>query len=84
MTLLVFFLFAYTVAWLLMFEYTDPDAADFFPNVFVGYGLLGLLLPLPLLFGRAGERRRIGWGKRLLGVALLVVAILQIYGHLLV
>ncbi len=83
-TQLVFFLFAYTVAWLLMFKYMDADSESFFPNVFVGYGLLGLLLPLPLLLGRSGEARSIGWGKRMIGLGVLVVGVLQVQGYLLV
>ncbi len=83
LTQLVVFLYGYTIAWLLMKKYLNPDPATFFPNVFVGYGLLGLVLPLPLLFGRSGEPRRIGWGKRIIGLGVLVIAILQIRGYLL-
>jgi hypothetical protein len=76
------FLFAYTLAWLLMNEVLDPDSESFFPNVMVGFGLVGLLLPLPLLFGRSGKPRTVGWGKRFLGLAVLIVAILQVRGYL--
>ena len=76
------FLFGYTLAWLLMNEVLDPESESFFPNVMVGFGLVGLLLPLPLLFGRSGEPRKIGWGKRLLGLAVLVIAVLQVRGYL--
>ena len=78
------FLFGYTIAWLLMASWMDMESKSFFPNVLVGFGLVGLILPLPLLFGRSGEARRIGWGKRLLGLAVLVIAILQVRGYLLV
>jgi hypothetical protein len=77
------FLFGYTIAWLLMTRWLDMESDSFFPDVFVGFGLVGLLLPLPLLFGRSGEARKIGWGKRLLGVAVLVIAVLQVRGYLL-
>ncbi len=78
-TQLVVFLFAYTIAWLLMSEtLLDIESESFFPNVFVGYGLLGLLLPMPLLFGRAGEARKIGWGKRLVGLGILVLGVVQV------
>jgi hypothetical protein len=77
------FLFGYTIAWLLMTRWLDMKSASFFPNVFVGFGLVGLLLPMPLLFGRAGEARTIGWGKRLLGLAIVVIAVLQVRGYLL-
>ena len=60
----------------------DPESESFFPNVMVGFGLVGLLLPLPLMFGRSGEARKIGWGKRLLGLAVVVIAILQVRGYL--
>ncbi len=76
------FLFGYTLAWLLMNEVLDPESESFFPNVMVGFGLVGLLLPMPLLFGRSGEPRKIGWGKRLLGLAVLVIAVLQVRGYL--
>ena len=76
------FLFGYTLAWLLMNEVLDPESESFFPNVMVGFGLVGLLLPLPLMFGRSGEARRIGWGKRLLGLAVVVIAVLQVRGYL--
>ncbi len=76
------FLFGYTLAWLLMNEVLDPESESFFPNVMVGFGLVGLLLPLPLMFGRSGEARKIGWGKRLLGLAVVVIAILQVRGYL--
>ena len=78
------FLFGYTIAWLLMSSWMDMESKSFFPNVLVGFGLVGLILPLPLLFGRSGEARKIGWGKRLLGLAVLVIAILQVRGYLLV
>ena len=83
LTQLTVFLFAYTIAWLLMLRWLDADSEAFFPNVFVGYGLLGLLLPLPLLFGRSGEPRAVGWGKRFVGLAVLVIAVLQVRGYLL-
>jgi hypothetical protein len=83
LTQLVVFLYGYTIAWLLMKQYLNPDPATFFPDVFVGYGLLGLVLPLPLLFGRSGQARQIGWGKRILGLGVLVIAVLQVRGYLL-
>ena len=83
LTQLTVFLFAYTIAWLLMLRWLDADSEEFFANVFVGYGLLGLLLPMPLLFGRSGEPRSIGWGKRFVGLAVLVIAVLQVRGYLL-
>ena len=83
LTQLVVFLFAYTIAWLLMKKYLNENAASFFPDVFVGYGLLGLLLPMPLLFGRSGQARSIGWGKRFVGLGVLLIAVLQVRGYLL-
>ena len=83
LTQLTVFLFVYTIAWLLMLRWLDADSEAFFANVLVGYGLLGLLLPVPLLLGRSGEPRSIGWGKRFVGLAVLVIAVLQVRGYLL-
>ncbi len=77
------FLFGYTLAWLLMNEVLNTESESFFPNVMVGFGLVGLILPLPLLFARSGEPRKIGWGKRFLGLGVLILAVLQVRGYLL-
>jgi hypothetical protein len=80
---LVLMLFVATAVGALLLSTMNENAETFLANSFVLLSLPGFLLSLLNLFGREGDERQIGWGKRFAGIALLVAAILLVLGLLL-
>ncbi len=79
---LVLMLFVGTATTALLISTMDENAETFIANAFVLLALPGFLLSLLQLFGRDGDEPRIGWGKRIAGVGLLVLGILLVLGLL--
>ena len=67
----------------LLISAMDENAESFLATCFVLLALPGFALSLAQLFGRDGDEPKIGWGKRLGGVVLLVVGIMLVLGMLL-
>jgi hypothetical protein len=80
---LVLMLFVASAVGALLLSTMDETAETFLANSFVLLALPGFLLSLLNLFGREGDERRIGWGKRIAGIAILVAAVLLVLGLLL-
>ena len=80
---LVLMLFVASAVGALLLSTMNENAQTFLANSFVALSLPGFLLSLLNLFGREGDEREIGWGKRIGGIAILVVAILLVLGLLL-
>jgi hypothetical protein len=70
---------ASAIAWLLL-STMDEHSETFLPDSFVVLALPGFVLSLLSLFGRSGEERRLGWGRRIAGVAILAAGILLVLG----
>jgi hypothetical protein len=80
---LVLMLFVATAVGALLLSTMNENAQTFLANSFVLLSLPGFLLSLLNLFGREGDERTIGWGKRFAGIGILVAAILLALGLLL-
>jgi hypothetical protein len=80
---LVLMLFVATAVGALLLSTMNERSETFIANSFVLLSLPGFLLSLLGLFGREGDERRVGWGKRVAGIALLVAGIMLVLGLLL-
>ncbi|MDX6719596.1 MAG: hypothetical protein QOJ63_1850 [Solirubrobacteraceae bacterium] len=80
---LVLMLFVASAVGALLLSTMNENAQTFLANSFVLLSLPGFLLSLLNLFGREGNERQLGWGKRIGGIAVLVAAILLALGLLL-
>jgi hypothetical protein len=80
---LVLMLFVATAVGALLLSTMNERSETFIANSFVLLSLPGFLLSLLSLFGREGDERRVGWGKRVAGIALLVAGIMLVLGLLL-
>jgi hypothetical protein len=80
---LVLMLFVATAVGALLLSTMNERSETFIANSFVLLSLPGFLLSLLSLFGREGGERRIGWGKRVAGSAILVAGTLLVLGLLL-
>jgi hypothetical protein len=80
---LVLMLFVATAVGALLISTMNEKAETFLANSFVLLSLPGFLLSLVNLFGRDGEERPVGWGKRIAGIGVLVAGILLVLGLLL-
>jgi uncharacterized membrane protein YgcG len=67
----------------LLISTTDTHAEDFFANALVALSLAHFVFALLAIFGRDGEPPPLGWGKRVAGIAILLVGVLQAFGLLL-
>lgn len=79
---LVMMLFVATATGALLIATTNENAHDFLANSFVLLSLPGFALSIAGLFGREGDDRDMGWGKRIGGAAILAVGILLVQGLL--
>ncbi len=64
----------------LLLSSMNEKAPDFLATTFVLLALPGFALSLVALFARDGDEPRIGWGKRLAGVGLVVLGVLLALG----
>jgi hypothetical protein len=80
---LVLMLFVASAVGALLISTMNEKAETFLANSFVLLSLPGFLLSLVSLFGRDGEERPMGWGKRIAGIGVLVAGILLVLGLLL-
>jgi hypothetical protein len=80
---LIGMLFVATGTGALLIATMNENAHDFLANSFVLLSLPGFALSLVGLFGRDGEDRDIGWGKRIAGAGILVLGVLLVEGMLL-
>jgi hypothetical protein len=80
---LVLMLFVGTAVGALLLRTMNQKSDTFVADSFVLLSLPGFLLSLVSFFGREGDERPIGWGKRIAGIALLVAGILLVLGLLL-
>jgi hypothetical protein len=80
---LVTMLFVSTAIGALLVAAMNENAHDFLANCFILLSLPGLALSLVGLFGREGEDREVGWGKRFAGAGILVLGVLLVQGMLL-
>jgi hypothetical protein len=77
---LVLMLFVGSVAGALLISAMDENAETFAANSFAILSLPGFVLSLLQLFGREGDEPRIGWGKRIAGVGLVVFGVFLALG----
>ncbi len=77
---LVLMIIVGTAVGALLISTMDENADTFIANSFVLLALPGFVLSLLALFGRDGDDRQVGWGKRVAGVALLVLGVLAVFG----
>jgi hypothetical protein len=77
---LVLMLFIGTAIGALLIRTMNERSDTFVADSFVLLSLPGFLLSLLGFFGREGDEPPLGWGKRLAGIALLVVGILLVLG----
>lgn len=80
---LVLMLFVGTAVGALLLRTMNQSSDTFVADSFVLLSLPGFLLSLVSFFGREGDESPIGWGKRIAGIAILVVGILMVLGLLL-
>ena len=80
---LVLMTFVVTAFAALLFATMNEDSETFLANSFVLLALPGFLLSLLGIFGREGEERELGWGKRFAGLGVLVAGVLLTLGVLL-
>jgi len=79
---LVLTVFVFAAIGALLISNMDEGSPTFLANTFVIFSVPFFVLGLIGPFGRDGDPRPIGWGKRLAGVALLVAGVLQVLGHI--
>ncbi len=77
---LVLMLLVTTAVGALLISTMNENAETFIANSFVLLSLPGFVLSLLQLFGRDGDEPKIGWGKRIAGVALLALGVLAALG----
>ena len=80
---LVVMLFVVTAFGALLIATMNENADTFLANSFVLLALPGFLLSVLGVFGRDGDERAMGWGKRIAGVGLLVAGTLMTLGMVL-
>ncbi len=79
---LVLMLFVGTAVGALLIRLMNENADTFLADTLVLLSLPGFLLSMVQLIGRDGDEPRIGWGKRIAGVGLIVLGVLLVLGRI--
>jgi hypothetical protein len=80
---LVLLLFLASALAALLLRTMDEHGETFLADSFVVLTLPGFLIALLPVFGREGPQPRLGWGKRIAGIAILAAGILLALGLML-
>ena len=79
---LVLMLFVGTAVGALLIRLMNENSGTFLADAFVVLSLPGFLLSTVQLIGRDGDEPRIGWGKRIAVVGLIVLGVLLVLGFI--